>query len=80
MKTSLRIGGLAATLTLSFLSSGSATTTGTCTTRCAIHETVQWSATYAECCTQTSTVCSDGVPRTGNSFIPSGGVAEKCGG
>lgn len=80
MKTLLRIGALSLALTLSFLSSGGATTGGTCTTLCGIHSRVDWSAaSYAQCCDQTSTVCPDGVPREGNSYIPSGGVAVKCG-
>ncbi len=80
MKTMLRIGGLSLALTLSLLSSGGATTSGLCTTRCSRTEVEQWTASsQAACCDQTSTVCSDGVPRTGNSFIPSGGVAVKCG-
>lgn len=80
MKTFLRITGLGVALTLSFLNSGGAIMYGTCTTICGIHDVVHWpAASYSECCNQTSTVCSDGIPREGNSYIPPGGVAVKCG-
>ena len=80
MKTMLRIGALSLALTLTLLTTSGATTSGICTTRCSRTEVEQWWApSQAACCDQTSTVCSDGVPRTGNSFIPSGGVAVKCG-
>jgi hypothetical protein len=80
MKTMLRIGGLSLALTLSLLTSGGATPYGTCTTICGRHEVIQWpAASYSACCDQETTYCSDGLPRTGNSYIPPGGVAVKCG-
>jgi hypothetical protein len=74
------LGPLSLALTLTLLTSGGATTSGLCTTRYSRTEVEQWTApSQAACCDQTSTVCSDGVPRTGNSFLPNGGVAVKCG-
>jgi hypothetical protein len=76
----LRIGGLTLVLTLSFLGSGGALNYGVCTTRCSRTEVIQWqAASYSACCNQETTYCSDGVPRTGNSYIPPGGDAVKCG-
>ena len=80
MKTLLRVLGLSFALALSFFSSGRAISYGTCTTICSRMVVEHWpAASYGECCDQTSTVCPDGVPRTGNSYIPPGGVAVKCG-
>jgi hypothetical protein len=76
MKNLLRIGGLGLTLALSSLATHAVTPPppgpGTCITICSRipqRTSVSWQASYGACCDETSTVCPDGHPRYGSSWI-----------